>query len=302
MRILITGATGLVGGELIKKCHDQGIAVNYLTTRKSKLSDTPDEKGFYWNPKLGEIDKACFEGVDAIINLVGANVAKRWTKAYKKEIYSSRTDSAKLLIDTLKELPGHQVEQIVSASAIGIYQDSETTLHTEESKELGDSFLADVVKKWESAVNGFKELGIKVVKIRIGIVLAEKGGALPKMAAPIKFYAGAALGSGKQWQSWIHIDDLASLFLFAVSKNIDGIINGTAPNPVTNKKLTREIAQVLKRPLFLPNVPRFMMKLMLGEMHILPFMSQRVSAKKAENLGFHFKYANLHAALQHLLP
>jgi hypothetical protein len=161
--------------------------------------------------------------------------------------------------------------------------------------------LAEVVQQWEEAVDAFSELGIKIAKIRIGMVLAKNGGVLAKMVPPIKYGAGAAFGSGNQWQSWIHIDDLAALFLFVLSKNTEGIINGVAPNPVTNAKLTKEIATVIKKPLFLPKIPKFAMKLALGEMHELLFASQRVSSKKAENMGFDFQYSNINQALTHLL-
>ncbi|NRD22947.1 TIGR01777 family protein [Winogradskyella litoriviva] len=300
MTVLITGATGLIGQEIVKKCHTEGINVHYLTTSKSKLSTEDNYKGFYWNPNNNEIDHNCFEGVSAIINMVGASISKRWTEDYKTQILESRTKTAKLLQDTIKT-HNYKIDHVVSASAIGIYPTSLVNYYEETTTEISDTFLGKVVKEWEAAVDGFKALGCKVAKIRIGLVLAKDGGALPEIVKPIKFGAGAAFGSGKQWQSWIHVKDLASLFVFAVQQNLEGIYNGVAPNAVTNKELTKVAAKVLHRPLILPNIPKFAMKLVLGEMHILLFESQRVSSQKIESEGFNFQFANLKPALEDLL-
>ncbi|AXO79990.1 TIGR01777 family protein [Olleya aquimaris] len=297
MRILITGATGLIGTEIVKQCHNQNIDVNYLTTSKSKLSNADHYKGFLWNPSKNEIDEECLKDVEAIIHLVGASISKRWTEAYKKTIVLSRIQTSQLLFNTLKNT-AHQVKHIVSASAIGIYPHSLTNYYTEDFNKVSTSFLGQVVKQWEQAVNAFSVLDIAVSKIRIGLVLSSKGGALPEMAKPIKFGAGAAFGSGKQWQSWIHVQDLSSLFLHVLTNRLEGIYNGVAPNPETNKELTKAIAKQLKRPLILPNIPRFAMRLVLGEMHILLFESQRVSSKKIEDTGFHFKHYNVQSALE----
>ncbi len=300
MTVLITGATGLVGKEIVKQCHKKGIAVHYLTTSKSKLSTSENYKGFYWNPKKQEIDIDCFEGVDAIINLVGASISKRWTSAYKTEILESRTKTAKLLQSVIEE---HQfpIKHIISASAIGVYPSSLTNYYDENHSEISSSFLGEVVEQWENAVDGFKGLNIDVCKIRIGLVLSENGGALPEIVKPVKLGAGAAFGSGEQWQSWIHIQDLAKLFMFALEEKLNGVYNGVAPNPVTNTELTKSVARVLKKPLFLPNVPKFAMKLALGEMHILLFESQRVSSQKTEDAGFTFQYHHLEPSLENLL-
>jgi uncharacterized protein (TIGR01777 family) len=300
VKILITGATGLVGKEIVRLCHESGIDVNYLTTSKSKLSNSSNYKGFYWNPKNREIDPACFEGVEVIINLVGASISKRWTDTYKVEILDSRTRTAQLLKDTITE---HQfsVKHIVSASAIGIYPTSLVNYYDENNSEISDSFLGQVVQKWEEAVDDFSELNINVCKIRIGLVLSENGGALPEIVRPIRFGAGAAFGSGKQWQSWIHINDLAQIFIFALKENLSGVYNAVAPNPVTNSELTKASAKVLKRPLLLPNIPKLPMKLVLGEMHMLLFESQRVSSSKIIEKGFDFKFVNIETALQDLL-
>mgnify|MGYP003624184497 CR=1 FL=1 len=300
MRILITGATGLIGGEIVKLCHEKNIKVNYLTTSKSKILQDDNYKGFYWNPKSQDIDKNCFHDVEVIIHLAGATVSKRWTSAYKKEILNSRKQSTELLINSLKG-ETHSIKQVVSASAIGIYPDSLVNYYDQAFTETSDSFLGDVVKVWEDAVDSFSKLDIMVSKIRIGLVLSNNGGALQEMVKPIKFGAGAAFGSGKQWQSWIHIHDLANLFLYVIENHLKGVYNGVAPNPVSNKELTRTIASVLKKPLFLPNIPKFVMKLILGEMHIILFESQRVSSKKIESKGFYFEYHHLKPALEDLL-
>ncbi|UAB74576.1 TIGR01777 family oxidoreductase [Mesoflavibacter sp. SCSIO 43206] len=296
MRVLITGATGLIGTEIVKLCHDKNIAVNFLTTSQSKLSKDNNYKGFLWNPSKNEIDTDCIKDVDVIINLVGATISKRWTETYKKEIILSRTQSTQLLFNTLQN-NSHHIKQIISASAIGIYPDSLTNYYTEDETSISPSFLGQVVEKWEHAVDAFKEIGVEVSKVRIGLVLSQKGGALPEMIKPFKFGLGAALGSGKQWQSWIHIKDLARLFIHVLEEELTGTYNAVAPNPETNQTLSKLIAKTLNRPFFLPNVPKGILKMILGEMHILLFESQRVSSKKIEATGFNFKYYKLKSAL-----
>ncbi|WP_040282420.1 TIGR01777 family oxidoreductase [Psychroserpens damuponensis] len=294
--VLITGATGLIGKEIVNICHEQHINVHYLTTSKDKLSTQKHYKGFYWDPDENEIDAACFEGVTTIINLVGATISKRWTEAYKKEIITSRTQTAQLLYDTITA-HNFPVKQIVSASAIGIYPDSLTKYYDEDEAIVSNSFLGQVVEQWETVVDQFSSIGITVAKIRIGLVLSKHGGALPEMAKPIRFGAGAPFGTGDQWQSWIHVVDLARLFVFAVTHNLEGIYNAVAPNPVSNTELTKTVATVLDKPLFLPNIPKFAMKLVLGEMHILLFESQRVCGTKIEKKGFSFNFHHLKPAL-----
>lgn len=300
MKVLITGATGLIGEEIVRQCHTEGIAVNYLTTSKSKIQQKQNYRGFYWNIESKDIDIDCFKGVDAIIHLAGASISKRWTPSYKQVILNSRTQSTQLLIDALKgEM--HSIKHVISASAIGIYPDSLTNYYEETFKDFDNSFLAHVVKEWEQSVDGFSKLNIKVSKLRTGLVLSEKEGVLPEMAKPIKYGLGAAFGSGKQWQSWIHIEDMASMYLYLLKHGLEGVYNGVAPNPVSNKELTKSIARAVNRPLILPNIPRFAMKLILGDMHTLLFDSQRVSSKKIEHKGFNFKFNYLKPALDDLL-
>ncbi len=300
MKVLITGATGLVGKEIVKLCHVENIQVNYLTTSKSKLKDEDNYTGFYWNPKHKIIDVNCFQDADAIIHLAGAAVTKRWTTAYKNEIIESRVDATNFLFQTLRDHK-HTIKRIISASAIGIYPDSLTNYYDETEAQIDNSFLGRLTQQWEEAVDAFTNLNMNVAKIRIGLVLSDKGGALPQMMNSIKFGLGTAFGSGSQWQSWIHITDLAQLFMFVLQHNLNGIYNGVAPNPVTNNELIKAISRTLHRPILLPNIPKNMMKLILGEMHTLLFLSQRISSKKTEDLGFNFKYHHLQTVLDDLV-
>lgn len=300
MKVLITGATGLIGTELVSLLLQNGISVNYLTTSKKKIVNELNYNGFYWSPEQGLIDENCLMGVDSIINLAGANIAKRWTISYKQEIIESRLLSSALLFKALKNNP-NQVKQIVTASGTSIYPNSDTIIYDENSTQVNDSFLGKVVVKWEESTDKFASLGLKVCKLRTGIVLSSKGGALVEILKTIKLGLGSAFGSGKQIQSWIHIHDIAALYLFAIKNDLEGVYNAVSPNPVTNQELTFTIAKVLKKPLFMPNIPKFVMKLMLGEMHELLFENRNLSAKKIEEKGFEFKYKTIDKALINIL-
>ncbi|MGB5555102.1 MAG: TIGR01777 family oxidoreductase [Flavobacteriaceae bacterium] len=300
MRVLITGATGLIGGEIVSLCHQHNIGVNYLTTSRKKIVSQEKFQGFYWNPDTQEIDLEAFDGVAAIINLAGANISKRWTESYKKEIVSSRINSLKTLHKALALVDSKTISSFVSASAIGVYPDSLSSFYTEDETKVDDSFLGEVVETWETEMDTFKIFEMNLAKVRIGLVVSAEGGALPEMAKPIKNYVGAAFGSGEQWQSWVHINDLARIFLFVVENSLSGIYNAVGPNPVTNEKLVKEIAKVLKKPLVLPNIPKFIMRVLLGEMSYLLFASQRVSSQKIEGEGFVFNYNNICVALEEI--
>ena len=300
MKVLITGATGLVGQELVAQCLAKGYTVNFLTTSKKKLVSQPNYQGFYWNPKAGEIDEKCLMDVSVIINLAGASISKRWTSSYKKEVLESRIDTLNTLYQVLDKSKEHQVTSLISASAIGIYPNSVDHYYDEEETAVDDSFLGEVVLAWEKKANEFKTLNLRVSKARIGLVMSADGGALPEIAKPIKYYAGAAFGSGEQWQSWIHISDLARMFLFIAESNLKGVFNGVSPNPVTNNRLVKEIAKILEKPLFLPNIPKFVMQTILGEMSYILFASQRVSSKKIEEEGFVFEHPNICNALENI--
>ncbi len=299
-KVLITGATGLIGSELVRQCHSEGIAVNYLTTSKEKIENTENYKGFYWNPPKKEIDIDAFEGVTSIINLVGASISERWTKKHKKIILDSRVETLDLLHETLQKID-HNIVHFISASGVSIYPNSKTKLYTEEDTEVDDTFLAEVVLAWEAAAAKFKTMGMEVTKVRTGVVLAKEEGALPKLVKPIKYGVGAPLGSGDQWLSWIHIEDIAGIYLFLLKNQLEGKYNAVAPNPVQNRKMTKMIASYLDSPLWLPNIPALAIKLLLGEMSILVLEGQLVSSHKIEELGYLFKYYNLENALQDLL-
>jgi len=298
--VLITGATGLVGKALVKKCLQNGFNVHYLTTRKSKIKLQENYKGFYWNPQLEIIDISCFEGVNIIINLAGSSIAQRWTKAYKSLILSSRKKALELLHLSI-ETHDFPVKHIISASAIGIYPDSKTRYYEEDFQGTDISFLRTVVRSWEGALKAFNALGVKTTALRIGIVLDKHEGALPKISGPIKGYIGSALGSGDQWQSWIHIDDLVRMFMFVLDSSLEGVFNAVAPNPVQQKDFVKSVANVLKRPIFFPKVPEFILNFALGEMSAIALESQRVSAQKIQDLGFEYNFHELDAALCDLL-
>ncbi|WP_455170180.1 TIGR01777 family oxidoreductase [Aegicerativicinus sediminis] len=300
MRVLITGATGLIGTAIIEQLISIGWNVNFLTRSRDSIDIAKFGQGFLWDPDKGTIDMACFKDVDVIINLAGATIAKRWTKSYKQKIINSRTQSLELLFKSLKQLDC-DVQQVISASAIGLYPSSLTKYYEESTDEIASNFLGKTVEVWESKADLFNQLNIKVSKVRIGLVLDSEEGALPKMVQPIKLGLGAAFGKGDQWQSWIHIEDLAGIMVHILEEELEGVFNAVAPNPVTNKELTETIAKVLNKPLVLPNIPKAIIKLGLGEMHQLLFDSQRVSSAKIEETGYSFKYPNVQPALENLL-
>jgi uncharacterized protein (TIGR01777 family) len=297
MKYLISGGSGLVGKVITNKILAQNEQVNWLTSSKKQQKNV---SCFGWNIDTNEIDSNCFTDVDAIIHLAGAGVAEEnWTEKRKKELIDSRIKSTQLLFDSIKNLT-NKPKVIISASAIGIYKNQNDLLLNEES-EQGTDFLATLTKDWENAVDQFESIGIRVVKLRIGIVLSAEGGYLQKVAAPAKFGFASALGNGKMITSWIHVNDLANLFLFAAkTENIDGVYNAVAPNPVTNYEITKQIAKALHRPFFMPNVPAFALKLIFGEMAAVILMSQNISAQKTINAGFKFEFETVNEALKNI--
>ena len=300
MTVLITGATGLIGTEMTQKCLHEGMKVHYFTTRMEKLKEHPDLKGFYWDPKTGKIDTDAFKGVSVILNLAGAPVSKYWSASYKKEIRNSRINSTTLLYETLKTIE-HGVNQFISASGISVYPDSKTKLYDEDETKVEVSFLSSVVFEWEKAANKIKDLGIDVAIVRTGVVLDPYKGALPKMIKPIKMGVGAYLGSGMHWQSWIHIKDVVGIYYHILSHELEGIYNAVSPNPVTNKKLTKSIADRLNRSIWLPNIPEPLLKLIFGEMSEILLESKMVSSEKIQQQTYVFSFPKLETALDDLL-
>lgn len=299
MRVLITGATGFIGTVLTKLLIEKGFEIYYLTTSKSKIESTPNYKGFYWNPEKNEIDSKCIEGVDYIVNLSGKSIGCRWNSKNKKEILESRINSSRTLYKLL-ETNKHSVIKIINASAIGIYRNDFKRFQSENELNMNSDFLGIVCKQWEAENEKFYQLGIKILIIRFGLVLSNNEGALPQFTKSINNYVGSLLGSGKQWYSWIHIDDLVHIIYFGISTEISGIVNGVAPDAVRQKEFLVTLSKVLKRKLVLPRIPTFLLKMLLGEMHHLITDSQRISADKLLNLGFKFKFLKLKTAFMDL--
>jgi uncharacterized protein len=298
-KILITGASGLIGKRLTEILSAEGHEISHLG-RSGK--STGAVRTFQWDVGKRFIEEGALTNVDIIVHLAGAGIAdKPWTKERKREILESRTLSTRLLMQELKR-GNHQVNTFVSASAIGYYGfEDEATLLTEEAPP-GNDYLAQVVRKWEVEVDHISTLGLRVVKIRTGIVLSAAGGALVEMAKPIRLNVGAPLGTGQQNLSWIHIDDLCLLFRKAIEDpSFSGAYNGVGPYPVTNSEFTKAIAKTLGKPLILPKVPGFVLKLLLGEMADLVLRGSRVSSEKIVSKGFQFKFATVESALSDLL-
>lgn len=300
MRILISGASGLVGKALIPILQQRGHHISVLTTRKNSTVFSSEIKTFYWNPEKGIMDNDALSNVDAIISLAGAKIAQRWTPKAKKSILESRVMGTRLLVDALKSTKNHHVSHFISASAIGIYPSSLTKIYTETHTDIAQSFPAEVVSAWEAEVNKVNSLVEHVSKIRIGLVLAKEGGALIPLAIPTSFGLGAWFGKGAQWQSWIHIKDLVKLFAFVLDN--PGVYNGVAPNPVTQKELIKAIAKTYNIPQWLPGIPKFVIKIAMGEMGEVLFDSINVSSAYVENQGFKFQFPLLADALNDLLP
>lgn len=300
MKFLITGATGLVGCAVVDFFLEKNYQINYLTTSKQKLNSISGCQGFYWNPKKGIIDDKALLDVDIIINLAGATISNRWSKNYKNIILDSRVDALNTLYIALQSKT-HQVKQIVSASAIGVYPNSLNKKYSEEYNDVGKDFLANVVNEWEGSANKFATLGVKVSLIRIGLVLSANGGVLTKLITPVKYNLGSVLGSGNQMQSWIHINDLIRVFDFVIDNEIFGVVNGVAPNPVNQKSFIKILSEVLGSKVILPATPKWILKLILGEMHELLFNSQDVIPKRLVDNKFQFNYDLLKPALTHLI-
>ncbi|MCH8318260.1 MAG: TIGR01777 family protein [Bacteroidetes bacterium] len=293
--VLITGGTGLIGIRLTELLLEKGYEVCYLSRHKP---DNPKIPTYLWSVKDQYIENDALSNTDHIIHLAGASIAEnRWNKKRKKEIYDSRILSSNLLYEKLKTI-SNKVKAVISASAIGYYGNTDEQLVTEEAPAAND-FLGNLCRDWENAIHQVEGLNIRVVVLRIaGMALTRKGGGLPKMAQPIKYFIGAPLGSGRQYLSWIHLDDLCKMFIRALENDeIKGIYNAVAPESVTNAQLTKAIAKKLHRPLLLPNIPKFVLKIILGEMGGILTGGSKISSAKIREKGFQFQYPKLREAL-----
>ena len=295
MKIVISGASGLIGTQLVAKLSQGGHEVIRLVRRSPKSGE------IQWNPKSGTLDAAALEGADAVIHLSGAGIGdKRWTTGYRKEILDSRTDTTALLAKTIASL-SRKPSVFLSGSAIGIYGARNDEQLTEVSTH-GTGFLAEVCEQWEAAAKPAVDAGVRTVYLRTGIVLSPKGGALKKLLPLFKMGVGGKFGNGKQWQSWISIDDEIGAIEYLLTANVSGAVNLTAPNPVTNAEFTRVLASVLKRPAIVP-VPTFAPKILLGGelADALLFTGQRVIPAALNASGYSFKHTTLESALRSLL-
>lgn len=297
-KILITGATGLIGTRLSKLLFDRGYEVCHLTRKKKTHGGT---QSFVWNIDQHYIEPGAFAGVHTIVHLAGEGIAdKPWTDARKEVLLTSRTKSTRLLYDELK-LGNHKVKTVIAASGINYYGVEDRGQPYREDDPAGKDFMADLTRKWEAEEDKLAEL-VRVCKVRTSTVLTKKGGALPKLAEPIKWYVGAPLGNGNQYMNWIHIDDLCALYIHLIEdETLRGAFNGVSPNPVSNREFTQVLARVLKKPLWLPAVPEFALKLMVGELSYILLKGGRASSDKIEHTGFKFAFPDLEGALRALV-
>ncbi|MDH4089897.1 MAG: TIGR01777 family oxidoreductase [Cyclobacteriaceae bacterium] len=296
--ILITGGSGLIGRRLTEILLERGYLVSHLGRTKGNGS----VKSFIWDIDKQLVESGSLEGIDVIVHLAGAGIADApWTMKRKREILESRTNATRLLYKELKK-DKRTIKAFIAASAIGYYGfGTQDEIFTEETKP-GNDFLATVTQRWEEEVDTIESLGIRVVKIRTGIVLSERGGALEEIARPVKYYVGAPLGTGNQYVSWIHIDDLCGIYCKAIADlSMSGAYNGVSPTPITNREFTKAIASTLHRPLLLPHIPGFVLKLILGEMANLVLQGSKISADKISSAGYTFKYIDIRSALSDLL-
>jgi len=298
MKILITGASGLVGTHLIPTLKAQGHEIYKLVRKTPKATDE-----IQWDATEGfsDAEQSKLENFDAVVHLAGDNVASgSWSEEKKRKIRESRTVGTRVLVDALRKTK-HPPKILVSASAIGFYGNRNDEILTEDSAK-GVGFFPDVCDEWEQESQKANEFGARVVNPRIGVVLAKDGGALEKMLTPFKFGVGGVVGSGEQYMSWIAIDDLIKIFHFALETNdLSGAINATAPNPATNEEFTKTLGKVLGRPTIIP-IPAFGIKLLFGEMgERLLLEGCRVIPKRLQDANFEFQFTNLEDAMKHVI-
>jgi uncharacterized protein (TIGR01777 family) len=295
MKIVISGASGLIGTQLVTTLKSSGHEVVQLVRRTAGAGQ------IMWDPKSGKLDPASLEGCDAVIHLSGAGIGdKRWSDAYRKEILDSRTATTLLLANTIASLQ-RKPSVFLSGSAIGIYGARGDEQLTETSAH-GTGFLADVCEQWEAAAKPAIDAGVRTVFLRTGIVLSPKGGALKKLLPLFRLGIGGKFGNGKQWQSWISMDDEVASIIHLLTANVSGAVNLTAPQPVTNAEFTKVLARVVKRPAIVP-VPTFAPKILLGGelADALLFTGQRVMPQALTASGYVFKHSTLESALRSLL-
>jgi uncharacterized protein (TIGR01777 family) len=300
MKILITGATGLIGRSVCRSLIDEGHQVAVLSRRPPAAIDLAGVISFRWEPVAESPPAAALDGVEAVIHLAGEPlVAARWTEEQKRRIRDSRVKGSRNLVAGMRATT-RPPKVFVSASAVGFYGDRGDDI-LNESSDPGSGFLSEVCLEWEAEAARARELGVRVALVRTGVALSPSGGALEKMLLPFKLGLGGRLGGGRQWFPWIHIEDVVGIFLHALmSPAVDGPINGVAPGIVTNEEFTRELAAALNRPAFFP-VPHLALRVLMGEMAEVVTASQRVVPQVALDTGYHFKYSNLRPALESLL-
>jgi len=297
MKITVTGATGFIGKRLVERLLEQGHAV-HLVGRTARTPLPANVQFSLWNAEAGEPPEECIAEAEAVIHLAGEPVSQRWTPEVKRRIRSSRVDGTRHLVQALARRKA-PLPVLVSASAIGYYGSRGDEILTEESPP-GSGFLAELGVAWEREALQATQLGTRVVLPRIGIVLG-RGGALAVMLPPFRAGLGGRIGDGRQWMSWIHLDDLINLIVFALERPaLQGPLNATAPNPVRNAEFTETLARVLRRPAIFP-VPLFGLRVLFGEMSEVMLASQRVLPKVAEAAGFKFSFPDLGPALKHVL-
>lgn len=297
-KILITGASGLIGTELSNFLFELGHEIIHI----SRSNKDGKFKSYQWDIEKGYLQNGALDDVDHIIHLAGAGIAdKRWTPKRKQEIIDSRVKSAELLFNKISKLD-QKPKSFISASAVGYYGAVTSDEIFSESDKPGDDFVAKVCKLWEASTKQFSDIGIRTVQLRFGVVLSPNGGALKKMLLPTKLGIGSALGSGKQFFPWIHISDAISAIDKCISDdNMNGAYNLVSPSVYNYNDFAKILAEVLKKPYFMPNVPSFALKLIFGEMANIILEGSRVSPQKLIDSGFTFKYPNLKEALSNLL-
>ena len=299
MRILVTGATGLIGTQLCSYLLSKGHSLNILTTRTPWQTDEAQTRVFQWSPQNMQIDHRALDGVDAIVNLAGAKINQRWTAKNKRIILSSRIQSTRLLFDTVKQT--NQKPHLINASAIGVYPSDVQRQYTESDTVFSDDFDGDVVRQWEEETKQFETLSCKTTILRIGLVLSNKGGAFVPLSLPTRWGLGAWFGNGKQWQSWIHIDDLVGVIDYCLQNQLEGSVNATAPNPVRQRDLIQTIAKEVGAPQFFPGIPKVLMSLTLGEMHKLVYDSIHAKPQRLLDSSFQYQFPELPACVADLI-